>query len=772
MSKTDKKIISMVLVLIIIISQFSMVFAETVDIEITKKSLEDYLLTFEGIDQNNDGKLEAYEYADIKNLDLYGIEDFTGIQYAKNLKSLKLFDCDLSVFDIGNFENLESLCLSNSRKNIVIGENNYFAGMKNLKSITINNQGLGTLDLSESTGLEYLWLTDFQVEECILPELTELRMLTIYNFLANNTNIDLSKCSRLKNIKVSYAMTPEGSKSAKVINYPENLIMGDWSYDFTGGASLFNCNLENEIVMQKGDVLELTSSRVGINIDIENTNIIRKVGNEQSDFEAGEEFPPFISIKAIETGKTKLHVTDVLGREHEINLTVEEKNNQSLENTETTAEILDYNTILKSNGELWRVNSQTTAERIDVNVKNYVSNVVYNVTNMVSFEYYNEVGYRTESILRNNGNLTIKYTLDQTAENSIHITDELNVGNVKEINKKSYLTTNGDLYDIDVNIITGKIKTKKVMSDVKKIVNDCIVKNDNTTWIQQFEDYEKIADFEIKDQSGNQIIDMNNTLWQSPYAMFDLNIGLNKVQENFEGFTKHFRLGMYTQVNSENVVSTWKNEDSIEILDKVVDFGVDDVYTGTDIMIREDGTIWLYSATKGLVKVTNSTVIENWDYNKLTEDEIYLRNTEMQSKKLGNKTGITGLVEAKTVKDFINENNFYLGYTVKVFNIKDEQLADHALIGTGDRIKLYNGDKVVKEYTAIIYGDTNGDGQIGTPDALGIVKNKTKEVEFSDIAYIEAGRIISKDGVPSAIDALAIVKHQTEPEKHAINQAK
>jgi len=760
MTKLDKKIVSTILVIIILLSQFSTVFAieggGSVEIEVTKKTLEEYLLTFEGIDTNSNGKLEASEYENIKNLDLYNIDDFTGIQYAKNLKSLKLTNCGFSIFANGYvFENLESLSIiNNSMAGIVLGGSIDSSKMPKLKSLEIINQSFTSLDLSKLNYLEFLVLEGVSATSFKLPNIKELKEIIMLP-IPYSIDMDLSSCENIDRLSVSQSSNQGFSQ----IKFPDYLIIGDNCADLDSERSYFHLESEKELVMQVGDILELMPSGKGLSYAIENNDTISRLEDQYS-----------VSIKADKVGKSNVKITDVLGRIHDINVTVAEKNSQSLENTGLTAEILDYNTILKSNGELWRVNSKTTAERIDVNVKNYVSNIVYNVTNQVSFEYWNEVGYKTESVLKNDNTLNIKTSLDQVAENKIHITEELNVSNVKDINKKSYLTTNGDLYNIDVNIYTGKLKTTKVMSDVKKIVNDCIVKNDNTTWASQFGEYTKIADFEIKEQMGMQVIDNDNTLWNIEFIAGS-GFGVTKVEENYEGFEKTFNPGLYSYIEDGVVKKGWTEGEGNELLTNVSSFNRDNIITWTDVMVREDGTIWLYSDTKGLVKIDKSTVIENFEESKITEDEFYIRNEKMKSKKIDNKTALTGLSNNTKVNEFINGYNFNLGYNVKVFNIANQELAENALVGTGDKIKLYNGDKVIKEYVAILYGDTNGDGNINAIDALGIIKNKNGKVPFTDICYIEAGRIMAENNsVPSAIDALAIVKHATN--KYTINQYK
>ena len=95
---------------------------------------------------------------------------------------------------------------------------------------------------------------------------------------------------------------------------------------------------------------------------------------------------------------------------------------------------------------------------------------------------------------------------------------------------------------------------------------------------------------------------------------------------------------------------------------------------------------------------------------------------------------------------------------------------DTTLLKTGDTIiiaKKEIGDNSytgISQYKIIIYGDTNGDGKINSGDALAIVKNKTNAIPFTEYEFKEAGRVQEKDrgteAVPSAIDALMIIKHK------------
>lgn len=148
-------------------------------------------------------------------------------------------------------------------------------------------------------------------------------------------------------------------------------------------------------------------------------------------------------------------------------------------------------------------------------------------------------------------------------------------------------------------------------------------------------------------------------------------------------------------------------------------------------------------------------------------------NSSIETNIINNEDIITGLNlnnNKVTLEDFLAEENFVSNLEVKVFNNKDEEITDTSKgLGTGYKVRLYENNKMVKEYSVVVYGDTTGDGEITAFDALTLIKVINKKIEFTDKIYYEAGRIITAEGnEPSAIDALAIIKHLNK--KYTINQ--
>lgn len=145
----------------------------------------------------------------------------------------------------------------------------------------------------------------------------------------------------------------------------------------------------------------------------------------------------------------------------------------------------------------------------------------------------------------------------------------------------------------------------------------------------------------------------------------------------------------------------------------------------------------------------------------------YIKNTKWKLIKGNNVTMISGIEENTTISELLSTDNFSSNYTVKAY--KNGSQVTTGNVTTGTVIKIFDGSNVVQEYTVIIYGDTNLDGDIASIDALIIVKNKLGIESFKNEISEEAGRVTSKTRklnlIPSAVDALAVVKNKLELEK-------
>lgn len=140
----------------------------------------------------------------------------------------------------------------------------------------------------------------------------------------------------------------------------------------------------------------------------------------------------------------------------------------------------------------------------------------------------------------------------------------------------------------------------------------------------------------------------------------------------------------------------------------------------------------------------------------------YIANKNWKLINGNNITMLSGINEKTTIDELLSATNYKSGYTIKAY--KNGSQVTTGNVTTGTVIKIYEGSNVVQEYTTIIYGDTTGDGNIQSSDALSIIKNALDTVPFKNEIYLEAGRVTlsKRNGAkgPNAVDALACIKHK------------
>ena len=147
----------------------------------------------------------------------------------------------------------------------------------------------------------------------------------------------------------------------------------------------------------------------------------------------------------------------------------------------------------------------------------------------------------------------------------------------------------------------------------------------------------------------------------------------------------------------------------------------------------------------------------------------YIDSEVYEISQLGEEKIATGLdqknMTAQTILD--NFTLFHSTLSKKAYDLDDNAVESTEKLGTGSKIKAVFSYSSTFDYpydsvTLVLYGDTNGDGDITSADALAVIKNKTGKVKFQDSCFEEAGRITENTrknaSIPSSADALAIIK--------------
>ena len=759
MKKVNRKIISIFLLLIIIASQMGSAVIATEDTSIT---LEQYLIE-NGVDKDGDKKISDAEWANVKNLymfkEYYNIKDIKNIEKAINLEHLYINNIEgFNTIDFSKLQNLEFLFINYDNDINDLDFSKIFDAKK-LSALCISYAGnMSTLDFSKLANLKALMMIS-NIKKMNLPKFNNIDYIYIEcTYVEDNQkkiadfNLDLENCP---NVEGGIAINDRNK-----LKLNDNTLTSTYSWD----KDVLNLTPapDNIKVYKDGKKFELSFNEV----ECENNNIIKISKGYNKYYISGENI-----------GTKNITITDSLNRKKNVKVEVIEKPKSyskpvdtKLENTGVTARFVSNNTILKSNGELWQVNSPTTAEKIDTNVKDFKKCISYPIT------YDAMIGepHMKYNKLYKDNTLTIEII---DIGNEIYASKESavkKIKDVKEIGPNVYLNTNGELFEIIYNSITEEIYTKKIMENVKKIVDYCIVLEDGTTLCQdqivesnnsdtkyvEIKRFYKLADFEIKATGKYKVegkwyrcvVDMNNNLYGCEESIF-LNlpnqekVEMKLLKENFNDF--------YIKYNELDQILKDPVTNNPNLNDVVQESSLELENNDADILIRTDGTIWTYSDEWGLTKITESTSGDDKEENKN-----FLNPTaKVHEKELGNTSILYGISNSTKVEDLKKQNNFNSTYEVKIYDKNDKELQDNNIIGTGSKVKLYKQGKIVKEYTVILYGDTTGDGKITSVDALAIIKHINNKIPFTKEEYIEAGKVRKESGKDlTSVDALATVK--------------
>lgn len=139
----------------------------------------------------------------------------------------------------------------------------------------------------------------------------------------------------------------------------------------------------------------------------------------------------------------------------------------------------------------------------------------------------------------------------------------------------------------------------------------------------------------------------------------------------------------------------------------------------------------------------------------------------------GGTTVVTPSVSSSTYK--VNGNNTITGITsfplkatdfAKKFAVTNGSVkitnsngtVESGNVGTGDQVRVYDSTGALKfTYNIVIYGDTNGDGQISALDLLRVQKNILSLSKLS--GFYSSAADTNKDGKVTALDLLQVQKH-------------
>lgn len=107
----------------------------------------------------------------------------------------------------------------------------------------------------------------------------------------------------------------------------------------------------------------------------------------------------------------------------------------------------------------------------------------------------------------------------------------------------------------------------------------------------------------------------------------------------------------------------------------------------------------------------------------------------------------------KHIKDSISTD-----LEIEIVNDKNQILKEDDKVGTNSKILVKRNDEILRKYSIIIYGDSNGDGKINSIDLL-VLQRHILEIQKLDEIYQKACNIRKNGGKPTSVDLLLIQRH-------------
>ncbi|MBQ3145518.1 MAG: bacterial Ig-like domain-containing protein [Clostridia bacterium] len=101
---------------------------------------------------------------------------------------------------------------------------------------------------------------------------------------------------------------------------------------------------------------------------------------------------------------------------------------------------------------------------------------------------------------------------------------------------------------------------------------------------------------------------------------------------------------------------------------------------------------------------------------------------------------ITNIMQKTSIEEYKKELE---EYDIEIYNIEGNKITDEKeYIKTNMKMKVYKNQKQLEEYTLVVLGDLNGDGEMNDIDLLMLVRYKTKSDKNLSDPYLKASDIL------------------------------
>lgn len=570
--------------------------------------------------------------------------------------------------------------------------------------------------LSELSNLETLNLYQMEGENIKLPELPNLKELEIT--YTNFRSLDLTNLTGLEKLTIHGVNIELATIELKNMTKLKELNI-DWQ--------IANLNIK---LVNTNNINHLEIDTYNVNIETENSN--------------------FNNLEEIKILGSNYGNWNMFGQARSVEIQAADLSQEDID-IFSNAEIIDLyscfwdGTLTIKNPKLEELITQEIFSKIDIT----------KATNLKKFAYFVYVGPQDGVIIDNSS--YIISNMDDVIEVS-EVGRYVYIGRksetLKTVTLEQYITQNYPNQNKE-NITELEIKNINIKDfrNLKKLPNleKLTLKNMNLTSID-FKDLENLEELYIKNSTLDGVLYLSNNKnlnHLEVYLRGDLSnsiIYLNELEVDYVDFT----FNRYESSNF-NILKTLKSN---------LDF---DLYSNYD---EETGdTSYIHKLVYGGYGIGDEI------YGFLEDpmaDTAYLNGISF----LCGFTLNEGKISVGNVKNVFNDE-----VQINVYDANNKLITDNNVTAyTGMKVEVIKkGDEYYEDYLVwsdgevigttevVIYGDVNGDGKITSTDALQIIKNKNQKLFIENEANYLAGQV-TKDSrnlnkEPSAIDALAIIKH-------------
>ena len=675
----------------------------------------------------------------LQELDLSNITSLNKDTLTNIVKSVP----NITNLSLGNNKSLTGISLTNSESNSKLEKITIHTSSKdendNLTWITINNYpNLKTLTLGRLKKLKGLGLSNNSLTTIwnlnkkdengeYLPSITNIN-------LNNNSmkSLDVSNLKSLQTLKVNKQRDNKKNKTFNSIKLPtsNNLYQLEVSdnnlktIDLSTLPGLKQINLTSNpyylgtTTVQIGQSVNLSDSINTDNIKV-NSNMTKK----------------FRSAKPKENNKfnvdkdNKVTITEQGSYEYIVEFAI----NSSVATGTYTVKVSDIDLDIKTD---YKISDEN--KYIYTGLETNESTILNNIT--INSGYEKEVK-DNKLIIKKNNNIVREYTIINI------IKSPSNENNYNDYLSKDYIYT---------KISEFKSDYVKTNIDNQEGITKTIENTDNI--------YEFTIGYKGEKLKTYKILTIKN----KKEDKYKINGKYVYIKGKYEENTIEVTNGIIEE-EKDTLKVMYEDKEIDSIPELKIDFGELNV-TGNNIVLKEEIT---YDDFIGKITLTNLEAELYKEEEKVTSGYIEKGMTlKVYSKAMGMEETYTITDEYINVDELeVDENGYVSKYevgttyqniqndiktsgSIKFIDNNEKELLSSDIIRTGSKIKINTGTEE-KEYIMVVYGDVNGDGEIGIFDINEAIKYKDQDKEND--CYKEAADV-AKDGKIDIFDYNEIIK--------------